>query len=117
MNMLGPFLLLWVLTVLPIAFIPQWIHPKLRTRQERRAYKCFAAATMIFTWLAITAVDTWVSDSASLLIWLATVGFFVGLIVHSIRQRIRVKKLNQLSDQPTFDDIDRAFVTELRKGI
>lgn len=89
--MLGPFLLMWVVTVLPIAFVPSWIHPKLKTRQERKTYRAFAYSVLLFTWLTITLVDAWFGNWGGW-VWVLTEVFFGSLAYRAIRLRIHLAR-------------------------
>lgn len=109
-GMAGPFLILWVITVWPVAWVPQYIHPALKTRQERRVYKAFAVIVMACTWATMVSVDHWFGNWAAWW-WLATEAFFIGLIVHAVRLRIRIKAMNHPKQ---FNEDHPDWLTHLR---
>lgn len=105
MNMFGPFLLMWVVTVLPVALVPQWIHPRFcdpdaaERHAERKEYRRWAYLVVVGTWLAMGVFTLWVSQSWNFWIWFGTEVFFGSLIWRSVRLRVQLARERRRVDR------------------
>jgi hypothetical protein len=92
MNMYGPFLLMWIVTILPLAFVPMWIHPMHRDGGHG-SYKTFAWTTLAATWLLAGTVALLFGPGWSGWVWLGTELLFATLIWRAIKARRHLSHL------------------------
>jgi Trk-type K+ transport system membrane component len=110
----GPFALMWVMFVVPVALTPQWIHPKLCDRDrakrywDRKEFRRFVGFILVATWLAASAVATAVGSNWAGWVFLGTEVFFGSLLFTAVRAR--VARARQVRDEKrTFDRMVGGF--------